>query len=481
MELREAKADCDQQSCSADDCGVFCDGSGNFPGGGGGGDGSVSCSGQVDASGDLFGDFQGLAHKSILGTDNGHGSCGSVGGGYGSSGCSWRMGDMDSNNLQVTWTPLHLHASSTDTSAQCPPFLSPESKSVTSFVGKFKSGDGEGFAPAEQVLVYDHNSRYWWLGDYSLSYLNAEPTWTKVSDTSPSSSYNFGDLVDSNHRMFKADFNHDHYDDILVYNGIDGKWWLGKGSSSGTLSWNLASNTFGGPPGGYNYNSWADSNHRFFVGDFNGDGFSDVMVGNIWGTWYLGIGTASNTIWFGTVTTDTAGFGDILESSHKIFVGDFNGDGRTDMLFYYNGDGNWWLGAAQPSGALNWSLVANSQWYAANLLDGTRRFFPGYWNFDFPADILFFDSNYNLWVALYGSASGNFTWSYLSQTGFGNLLDGQHALFSGDFAGTGFSQMMFLDHMAGDKNLWFGMPMSAGYMEWFLADGSGVMDWPFKL
>jgi len=24
-------------------------------------------------------------------------------------------------------------------------------------------------------------------------------------------------------------------------------------------------------------------------------------------------------------------------------IGDFNGDGKSDVLFYYGGNGNWWL------------------------------------------------------------------------------------------------------------------------------------------
>ncbi len=40
---------------------------------------------------------------------------------------------------------------------------------------------------------------------------------------------------------------------------------------------------------------------------------------------------------------DTSGFGD-LNDGRPFWVGDFTGDGSTDVLFYYPGDDNWWLG-----------------------------------------------------------------------------------------------------------------------------------------
>ena len=40
-----------------------------------------------------------------------------------------------------------------------------------------------------------------------------------------------------------------------------------------------------------------------------------------------------------------AGFGHAINDGRPFWIGDFNGDGRADVLFYYPGDDNWWLGS----------------------------------------------------------------------------------------------------------------------------------------
>ncbi|WP_344252439.1 M12 family metallopeptidase, partial [Terrabacter carboxydivorans] len=70
--------------------------------------------------------------------------------------------------------------------------------------------------------------------------------------------------------------------------------------------------------------------------------------------WYLGRSTAAGALTF-TLVGDTSGFGD-LDDGRPFWVGDFTGNGTTDVLFYYPGDDNWWLGTMN-GGALTWSFV----------------------------------------------------------------------------------------------------------------------------
>ena len=62
------------------------------------------------------------------------------------------------------------------------------------------------------------------------------------------------------------------------------------------------------------------------MGDFNGDGSSDVLLKNTAtggvATWILEDGSYDSTAWVGTLTSDW----DIVE------VGDFNGDGTDDVM-----------------------------------------------------------------------------------------------------------------------------------------------------
>ena len=53
---------------------------------------------------------------------------------------------------------------------------------------------------------------------------------------------------------------------------------------------------------------------------------------------------------------NTAGFGQIWDG-RPFWVVDFTGDGKTDILFYYPGDGNWWLGSYDGS-EIKWRRVA---------------------------------------------------------------------------------------------------------------------------
>ena len=53
-----------------------------------------------------------------------------------------------------------------------------------------------------------------------------------------------------------------------------------------------------------------------------------------------------------------SGFGNIMDGKHPVWIGDFDGDGGSDVLFYYAGDDNWWLGNSVGDG-ISWSLLGN--------------------------------------------------------------------------------------------------------------------------
>ena len=62
------------------------------------------------------------------------------------------------------------------------------------------------------------------------------------------------------------------------------------------------------------------------AGDFNGDGFSDILWQNDSGA--VGIWEMN-----GTTATTTAVLGNPGPSWHALGTGDFNGDGRADILW----------------------------------------------------------------------------------------------------------------------------------------------------
>ena len=140
-----------------------------------------------------------------------------------------------------------------------------------------------------------------------------------------------------------GDFNGDGRDDILWRN-VDGRItdWLG--TASGGLADNAANA----------YNSVATDWHVIGSGDFNGDGRDDIL-------WRNTDGRITN--WLGT---SSGGFADnVVNAYHGVPVdwriagiGDFNGDGRDDIL-WRNIDGRItdWLGTANGGFADN---VANA-------------------------------------------------------------------------------------------------------------------------
>jgi hypothetical protein len=106
----------------------------------------------------------------------------------------------------------------------------------------------------------------------------------------------FGNLADGR-PFWRGDFAGDGKTDILFYYPGDKNWWLGRFNGNGAVTWNLAGNTTG--------------------------------FGQVW-------------------------------DGRPFWTGDFAGDGKTDILFYYKGDGNWWLGRFNAAGQLIWNLAGNT-------------------------------------------------------------------------------------------------------------------------
>ena len=127
------------------------------------------------------------------------------------------------------------------------------------------------------------------------------------------------------------------------------------------------------------------------------------------------------------------GFGN-LDDGRPIWIGNFwVWHGGTDILFYYPGDQNWWLGSI-VNGQLTWSLVGNTAGFG-QVADG-RPFWVGDFNGTGGTDILFYyPGDQNWWLG--SIVNGQLTWSLVGNTaGFGQVADGR-PFWVGDFNGTG--------------------------------------------
>jgi hypothetical protein len=128
------------------------------------------------------------------------------------------------------------------------------------------------------------------------------------------------------------------------------------------------------------------------VGPFTGSGHTELLFYYPEsGQWWLGSFSNQQLHW--RLADNTAGFGNLLQG-HKFWVGNFTSLQQLDLLFYYPGDGNWWLGRFTQT-RLNWKLVGNTAGFG-NLADG-RPFWTGNFTGSGRTDLLFFSPRDNHW------------------------------------------------------------------------------------
>jgi hypothetical protein len=172
--------------------------------------------------------------------------------------------------------------------------------------------------------------------DITGRWLQAGSWWTGISNGSSFSTTQWGSWnpnvtwVDVN----VGDFNGDGKSDITGRYLQGGSWWtaISTGSSFNTSQW-----------ASWNPNAtWVDVK----VGDFNGDGKADIVGRYLQaGAWYVGLSngsTAFTTTWWATWSTGVAWV--------DVQVGDFNGDGKSDIAGRALQLGQWWDGISSGSG-----------------------------------------------------------------------------------------------------------------------------------
>jgi hypothetical protein len=218
-----------------------------------------------------------------------------------------------------------------------------------------------------------------------------------------------------------GDFNGDGRDDILWRND-DGRMsdWLG--ASNGGFFDNAA-NAYTNVP-----TSW----HMAGVGDFNGDGRDDILWRNDDGRMSDWLGASNG----GFVDNAANAYTNVPTSWHMAGVGDFNGDGKDDILWRDTASGLTvdWLGQANGSFASNWSNSAvniSTDWKVAGIGD---------FNGDGLSDILWRNTS-GLTVDWLGTATGGFTSNYASSVA--QVSTDWKVAGTGDFNGDGHDDILW--------------------------------------
>ncbi|TYL51164.1 M64 family metallopeptidase [Agromyces mariniharenae] len=173
-------------------------------------------------------------------------------------------------------------------------------------------------------------------GDRSITlYRKADDGWQHVQTTADAMP---GWDVKPGDQFFTGDFDGDGLDEVVVYNSVDFTFpYLGlfEVRPDGTL--HLLARYDGDIPG---WGGFA-RNDRFLVGDFDGDGKQDLLIYNLadWSSRYVALLTSTGRGFKLTrlYENELPGWGEL--ASWDIFrVGDFTGTGRDDLLIWNGRD-----------------------------------------------------------------------------------------------------------------------------------------------
>ncbi len=186
------------------------------------------------------------------------------------------------------------------------------------------------------------------------------------------------------------------------------------------------------------------------TGDFNGDGMADILWRNT--------STGDLAIWEMNGTTilnaNTAGLGNVPLNWTVVGVGDFNGDGKADILWRNSNNGNVAIWLMNGTTLTNSSTATFGNMPLTWSVAGTGDF-----NGDGNSDILWRDGSGDIAIwEMNGTTILN-----PNTSGVGNLSTVWSVSQTGDFDGNGKSDILWRD-TSGDIAIWFmnGTTISSG-------------------
>jgi len=244
-----------------------------------------------------------------------------------------------------------------------------------------------------------------------------------------------------------SDYDDDGQPDILCHDTSSGQHWIDNGASYGSSDWSIIIP-----------NGWCvGSNQRVFKGDFNDDGYVDLLchdisTGKHWVDYATSGGHFGGTDW-------AIDGGWCKGSTEELLVGDFNGDGSADLLCHQTETGKLWVDYADDDGRFNGTdWVRDAGWCRGS----TERPYVGFFDDDDNADLLCFEqSTGTKWVDL-ANSDGEFNGTNWARTdGWCSHAGG--TLLIGDFNGDFVDDLLCTDKVT--PRMWFDYSNGDGHFD----------------